>query len=361
MGQNSNNLKSERVQFLDFTRAIACFMVILVHACEFFYVGDIGNFSDDEIFWANFIDSALRACVPIFVMMSSYLLLPLKDELEPFLKKRFTRVLIPFVVWSILYATIPILWGGLDATGVKESLLRLTHNFNMASGHLWYIYMFIGIYLFMPIISPWLKTAKKRHIEYFLLLWFLSTFYHYIKHLTGDEFGILGQCYWNEFYTLWYFSGHLGYVVLAYYIREYLNLTTSKSLMIGLPLFLIGWAITYISFDYFYPSNGDFYTIELGWRFCTPNVAISTFALFIMFKCIKCDNAKVSTVVSDISKLSYGMYLAHIFMLNFVYSFLSEISNIPFKIISIAIVTYLLSYLLIKILSFFPKSKYIVG
>lgn len=354
-------MTKERVQFLDFTRAIACFMVILVHSCEFFYCGEIGTATDDEIFWANFIDSSLRACVPIFVMMSSYLLLPLKDDLEPFLKRRFTRVLIPFVIWSILYATLPYLWGALDADGVKESLLRLTYNFNFSSGHLWYIYMFLGIYLFMPIISPWLKTAKKRHLQYFLLLWFVSTFHHYIQFIAGDEYGIFGQCFWNEFDTLWYFSGHLGYVVLAYYIREHLNWSVKKSLTVGIPLFLLGWATTYLSFDYLYPSDGDFYIIELGWRFCTPNVALCTFALFMMFKCIKCSNKKVVAAVADISKLSYGMYLAHIFMLNLTYSFLSGISNIPLKIVLIAIVTYILTYSLVKLLSYLPKGKFLVG
>lgn len=350
-----------RIAFLDFTRAITCFMVIVVHTCEFFYVGDITLFTDKEVFWAALIDSALRVSVPIFVMMSSYLLLPLKDDLEIFLKRRLTRVVIPFIVWSLAYATLPVLWGALDADGVKENLLRLTYNFNMASGHLWYIYMFIGLYLFMPIISPWLQSAKRRHIEYFLALWFISTFHHYATYFIGTEDGLYGECYWNEFHSLWYFSGHIGYIVLAYYIREYINFTAKKSLLIGIPLFLTGWAIAYYSFASLYSSN-DIYTMELGWRFCSPNVAIATFALFIMFKCIRCKNQVVLRVVEDVSRLCYGIYLAHIFILNTMYNLLnSHIDAIPLKIGAISITTYIATYLLVKILSYLPKGKYIVG
>lgn len=47
----------------------------------------------------------------------------------------------------------------------SELPMRLLHpiwNFNGDSGHLWYIYMLIGLYLFMPVLSPWLKQTGKR-------------------------------------------------------------------------------------------------------------------------------------------------------------------------------------------------------
>lgn len=353
---NTSLPKENRIVFLDYLRAVTCYLVILVHACEFYYLGD--SLSEANVFWANLIDSGLRAAVPIFVMVSSYLLLPMKDEVEVFFKKRFTRVLIPFAVWSLLYATLPALWGAIDLPTVKEQLIRLTYNFNMSSGHLWYIYMFIGIYLFMPVLSPWLKTVKKKHEEWFLIIWFLSTFHHYAKYLSGDEYGILGECLWNEFTPFFYFSGFIGYVVLAHYIRTYVNWSLAKSISIAVPFYLVGWAVSYFTFDYFYPT-GDAYLFELGWRFCAPNTVLTTFAIFILFKCIK--STKTPAIVNDISKLSYGMYLAHIFVLNEVYKIFNHIESTPVKIYLIAVVTFILTYLLVKLLSYLPKSKYIVG
>lgn len=345
-----------RIAFLDYTRVIACFMVILVHSCEFFYLS--GSNTSEELFWANLIDSALRASVPIFVMMSSYLLLPLKDDTGTFFKRRFSRVLIPFVIWSIAYAVLPLAWGAIGVDEAQNQLTHLLYNFNMSSGHLWFVYMFIGIYLFMPILSPWLQSVKRRHEEWFLALWFATTFYHYIRYYTG---GMLGEAIWNEFSTIWYFSGFIGYVVLAHYIRQYINWSVVKSLAVGVPLFLVGWLVTYLGFGYWIERTTDMYLVEITWRFCTPNVAVMAFALFVTFKALWQRTERVGALVVNISKLSYAMYLAHIFILNSMYSVFGAIGCTPSKIFVIAISTYILTYTLVKLLSLLPKSKFLVG
>ena len=140
----------KRIVFLDYMRMIACFMVIMVHSCEFFFIdgADIGIRTLSDGFWVSVIDSALRCSVPLFVMISAYLLVPIKGAVTVFFKKRFVRVLVPFVIWSLLYAVLPVIWGGMDGSEASASLIRLAYNFNDASGHMWFIYMLIGLYLF---------------------------------------------------------------------------------------------------------------------------------------------------------------------------------------------------------------------
>ena len=117
---------------------IACFMVIMVHSCEFFFIdGDsIGIRSVSDGFWVSAIDSAFRSSVPLFVMASSYLLLPMRGSSQNFFKRRFIRVVVPFAVWSLLYAILPWSWGDITYTDVQANLLQLLWNFNGASGHL---------------------------------------------------------------------------------------------------------------------------------------------------------------------------------------------------------------------------------
>jgi len=45
--------------------------------------------------WTN---PLLRVCVPLFVMITGFFLFPIEDE-RKFFRKRFTRVVIPFVIW----------------------------------------------------------------------------------------------------------------------------------------------------------------------------------------------------------------------------------------------------------------------
>ena len=85
---------------------LACLMVIATHSCDSFYIGPGGVWqcaSESDRLWISIIDSIMRAAVPLFVMTSSYLLLPLKDGNTTFFKRRFIRVLVPFAVWSCIY------------------------------------------------------------------------------------------------------------------------------------------------------------------------------------------------------------------------------------------------------------------
>ena len=356
----TNPLQNNRIVFLDYLRVLACFMVIMVHACEFFYVGANGCSiaNDTDRFWVSLIDSALRAAVPLFVMTSSYLLLPLKESGAPFFKRRFSRVLIPFIIWSVLYATVPVLYGDMTKEDMKGSLTRLLLNFNMSSGHLWFIYMLIGLYMFMPILSPWLKQASKRGEQAVLAVWAFTTLHHYIPTYTD---GWYGECFWNEFHMFWYFSGYIGYLVLAHYIRTYINWSLQKSMLIGIISFLIGYGLAFFSFYNRTLESIDLGYIEVSWRFCTPPVTLMTFGIFIILKQISFDKEWLYKPIRTISQLSYGIYLMHIFILNFFYKLIHESCTTPVSILLIGIFTFITCCIVSKLLSYIPGNKYILG
>ena len=120
--------------------------------------------------------------VPLFVMASSFLLVPLTTGATTFFKRRFSRVLVPFIVWSLLYAVVPVLTGSISGD-IWQRVTTIHYTANIDSGHLWFIYMLIGVYLVMPVISPWINQVSKRGEEMFLAIWFLSTFTGYMMHI----------------------------------------------------------------------------------------------------------------------------------------------------------------------------------
>ena len=159
-----NIMENSRIVFLDYLRVIACLMVIIVHCVEPFYLGGEGtliqNWNDG--FWCTVIDSALRAAVPLFVMVSSYLQFPVKYDTLTFFKKRLVRVGVPFVIFSLLYTLIPLY--GTDGFQPTLNVQRVLLNFVGSAGHLWFIYMLLGLYLLMPMLSPWIdKISKKKN------------------------------------------------------------------------------------------------------------------------------------------------------------------------------------------------------
>lgn len=104
-------MKQDRVIFLDYLRGIACFLVMMVHASEAFYgVGDVPILSDAHKFWIAIWDGMSRISVPLFVITSAYLLVPMKEKQSwgEFFKRRFFRILPPMLVFMIVYAVLQV-------------------------------------------------------------------------------------------------------------------------------------------------------------------------------------------------------------------------------------------------------------
>lgn len=260
----------------------------------------------------------------------------------------------------LLYSTLPLLWGQIDGATATRDLSRLLLNFPSLAGHLWFMYPLISLYLFIPIISPWLRKATAKEELFFIALFALSTCMPYLHRWFGE---LWGECFWNEYHMLWYFSGFLGYLVMAHYIRTHLNWSRQKRLAVGTVLAVVGWAWTILSF-YIQAVPGIVHStpvIELGWAMCTINCVLATAGTFLLFTCIQ--RPEAPRIVTELSKLSFGMYLMHIFWLGLWVSLFKVNLELPtgVAIPAIALGTFISCALTTKIISYLPGSKWIIG
>lgn len=361
----------KRIVFLDYVRVFACFLVMLVHASENFY-GAEGSTdmagpqsflaTEADRLWVSLYDGFSRISVPLFMIVSAFLLAPMKEEQTTwqFYRKRALRILPPFFIFFVLYCTLPTLWGQIDtATSVKD-MSRILLNFPTLAGHFWFMYPLFGLYLFIPVISPWLQKATAKEERFFIWLFVLSTCMPYLNRWCGE---LWGQCFWNEYHMLWNFSGYLGYLVMAHYIRTHLKWNRSKRLGIGATAFAIGTVWTILSF-YLQATPGQTHStpvIEIGWAFCTINCVIATFGAFLLFTCI--ESKKAPKIITDMSKLSYGMYLMHIFWLGMWAGVFKHELALPTvaAIPCIAVSTFICCYATSKLISYIPGSKWVIG
>ncbi len=333
-------LKTEnRVVWVDWLRVAACFMVIVVHATEPFYLGGEGSqiLTKADAFWSSFFDSFVRACVPLFIVASSYLQFPLHYSAGEFFRRRTVRVLVPFVLWSAIYA---FAWGE-----PAENFKNLLFNFNYAAGHLWFVYMLIGIYLLMPLLSPWAEKVSKRELQVYLAICAFTTLIPIIRdwYIGGGEnllvtYGVSGlprqaltpfwgEASWNAYGTFYYLSGFVGYLLLGLYLRRFVGeLSWRRTLIIALPCYLIGFAVSFGGFLWrvFESCNGEFPATglvekavwwETTWCNDTIGVVLMTIAWLLLFKKIKSNGCFYKKVLLPISKASYGIYLLHLLIL----------------------------------------------
>ena len=367
----------EHVVFVDYIRVIACFLVMLVHASENFYgtenaVGLASNLSqllnESNRFWVAFYDGFCgRISVPLFMIVSAFLLVPMKEgvSMGQFYKRRFLRILPPMACFFLLYSLLPLAWGGMTWEQSLADLKLLPFNFPSMAGHLWFMYPLISLYLIIPVVSPWLERASAKDELIFLGLFGVSTFIPWIHRFIAPE--LWGECFWNGFTMLWYCSGYLGYLVMAHYIRYHLNWSRRRKLIVGSICWFIGAAFTGWAFWYKGVPGGpiDTPTLEWAWEFCMPNVLIASFGAFLLFSCIRCKTTP--KFISGLSKLTFGMYLMHMFFLSpiarlFIGGSVAEpLVPVWLAIPCIAALSYICCAVTTKLLSFIPGSKWVIG
>lgn len=350
----------QRVVFLDWLRVIACFMVMVVHASECVYSNDYSfSFPSELGRWSVcLINGFVRPAVPLFLMASAYLLVPLRTDTGTFFRKRLMRVVVPFALWLIIYAVLPALWGEISIETAKANLAQIAINFIPRASHLWFIYMLLGIYIIMPVLTPWLERVSRREEECYILLWLFTTLFWHAHEIFGD---IFGECWWNPFPLFYYVSGYVGFVILAHYIRKYLDWDMKKTLAVALPCFLAGYGIC---IWWFYTRSftvDEVRLLELSWQTTSFAPVLMSFGAFMLIKQINYSGKKVYGAVMSISAVSYGMYLMHMLFLPYIFAPLNEVLPVPVTIFATATLTYLATYLVSRAISMMKIGKYIVG
>ena len=330
------DMQVEREIWLDWMRVAACLMVMVVHATEPFYLGGDGSLilTRTDAFWASFFDSLVRACVPLFIIASSYLQFPLHYSSEEFFRRRAVRILVPFVLWTVVYALV---WGS-PVQNFKDLLL----NFNYAAGHLWFVYMLVGVYLLMPLLSPWAERVGRTELRIYLGLWLFTTVIPLLRDWVFGAppvvygvsglprqalFPLWGEASWNAYGVFYYLSGFVGYLLLGLYVRKFLGTWSwRKTLAVALPCFAAGLALSFGGFLHrvWLTSGGEFPVgglvekavwWETTWCNDTLGVALMAIAWVLLFRKIQASGGFYRRITLPLSRAGYGMYLSHLLVL----------------------------------------------
>jgi len=343
----------KRIVFLDYLRVIACFMVMAIHSAEPFYLGgEAPNItaiaSRWDMLWISLTECLCRVAVPLFVMTSAYLLFPVHRPTGEFFKRRLLRVAVPFAVWAVAYVAV---YGGRFG--------QLLFNFPDEGGHLWFVPMLLGLYLLMPLLSPWAEKVSERELRGWILLWLFTTTFPFLRRLWESQFGLppfgavpylYGECPWNMFGAFYYVSGLVGYMLLGFWFRKFAaERSWAKTLSRAFPLWSLGVAIIGIPF-FFYVDKFPFAApyaqavrMEMSIEYCSLGVALTTLGVFIAMRKLNFGGAFYERIVRPISEASYGMYLLHMFILTPASAALIPRLSTPIAILATATVTFALS------------------
>lgn len=302
---------------------------------------------------ASFYNALVRFAVPVLVMITGALLLHRDYELTDFLKRRLSRIIWPFLFWSLIY--IGYSWYNGDLTFTLNACANtriILHQFKYgAYYHLWYVYMLIGLYLFMPVISRFVRHATEKELRYFLLVWLVVITF--------------GQPYLSRFQPqvdVRYFGGYIGYLVLGHYLA-FLQLPQKG---FKLPLLIyFGLCLTGITWGTYLITARTHALSTVMYEPLGPFVILYSSAVFLLARVISLKLSEVPAKLRDLTgSFSLGIYLCHALFLTLLddQGISYKLGNPVFSIPLTATVCFLLSFLLVFILSKIPFiGKYMVG
>jgi len=304
----------QKINWISNTRVYATFGIILLHVAASVV---LSNFSTNpNLYWwtGNIYDSFVRCSTPLFLMITGALFLSKEIETKSFLKKRFIRIIIPFIFWSFMYIVNEAVVSSVyQKSNFFTNMLHSNFGERLLKGeiaiHLWYVYSIIGLYFFIPILNKWIKNSKEKEILYFLSIWLVTLILTYFGKKISPEIKPL------------YFSGYIGFLVLGYYLFKF-----NVSEMIGgrlskfdnkkfyILIIFVSFIITAFGTYFLSIKKGNF--SHIFYDRLSINVVFLAVGIFLFFKSCKFTNPIFIKIINFLFKYSYGIFLVHALILS---------------------------------------------
>lgn len=181
--------KPTRNNMIQIFRALSIIAVVMIHTTP---SGE----------WQVFCRPFINFSVATFLFLSGYLTKIENDNWFTFYKKRINRVIIPYVIWTILYSLLSIVSG--------SSILIIAKNLitTKSAATMYYIFVYIQFVLLTPCLGR-LAKSKYRHLGWFIAP--ISTLiFKYYGLLTGYSPNMYVSLFWSNTCLGWFTYYYLG-------------------------------------------------------------------------------------------------------------------------------------------------------
>ena len=280
---------------LDLLRVISMIMVVIIHIANY-YCRAFNDIDKISYLGALIFNTISRISVPFFFMISGATLLNRKYDKEKN-KERILKKIITLFVITIIY----FIWDKYYMNKDINIILLLSKPERKL---LWFMYAIIGIYIALPFIKCMVDKMSKEEDKLFVILWLI--FNGILKYLN------IGNTYLIPIISGTYY---LGYFVIGYMIIKYYNYINKKR---NNKLLLVTSIISFVSviiLTYFISIDCDKHFTKLLTysNFLIMIASLSSF-IYLYFN-IK---DKENIIISKLSNLSFGIYLFHGIILDFI-------------------------------------------
>ena len=304
---------------IDFLRAAACLCVILIHVtANPLYYAPPG--STDQIVYL-IANQFTRFAVPAFIFITgftlatTYLVKGAPFNYSPFLKRRLTTVLIPYLIWSVTYFIYLHLYEPTHTWPLYAAELLETILLGSAAYHLYFIVLICQFYFLAPLfLGLYKKYPHPGRLLVLGVVWQLSANiynYHFGTMPGLPLFAVLFQ-YLDRNFILWagYFLIGMGLAVKLPDFRRWLSRAGSW--------LVVAWLLSWVGLVFEF-----LYSTQAGRPFGGVITSVKPLVFFYTMSAIplifwlqpKIKSAPLKTFYARISSYSFGIYLGHPIML----------------------------------------------
>lgn len=339
------NSNKNRILYYDILNILASIGVVFLH-CN----GLVHTFSN-SLGWyqALIIEVCFYWPVPVFFMLSGATLMGYRDRYstKEFLTKRFSRTVIPFIVWTIVSAIIKNI-NPLEI-GIREFINQFI-NVSIENVY-WFFIPLFSIYLSMPALSL-LKDHRNT-------LWYLAGASFLLTSLLPSLFNYVGLS-WNNNFNVTVINGYVMFVIIGYLLSNE-DFTRKKRILIYV-LGIIGAVLRYSMTIYLSLRDQTLNRTFFGYtQYHSVFLAVAVFVFVKNSKLIDKlkYNKKASSIITKISGCSFGVYLVHMIVIRFLNEILPDFVGVEWRLIGPFIV-YSLSLIITCILRKIPFVKRVI-
>jgi surface polysaccharide O-acyltransferase-like enzyme len=287
---------------VDILRIISILAVVLIHTTT--RTLETSAFALTKIPWTLFLNQISRFTVPLFFMISGFVLelnYHLHESYLTYLKKRFSRIIVPYIFWSVIYYFF-IYYKGRDPNFLN-SLLQ-----GDASYQLYFIPALLIFYLLFPLIHNFCDFLLNKWLLILfglIQLWLL--YYNYNIHPL--------QIYYPIGIALLNFYVFLLGIVLARNQERLKNFINKWKLFLLLGSIIFAAVVFWEGFSGYLKTH-DYLTFYSSWR---PSILIYTIFLSGFLYWLFNRKLKYINVIKKISHLSFFVFFIHVMILEAVW------------------------------------------
>lgn len=289
------------------------------------------------------------------MFITGYLLLDRdydNDVIKKFWKKNLLPLLVTTEIWIVIYDVFlkfffsqPFKWSFL----VKHMLFLD----RVKMGHMWYISMIIGVYIFIPFVARALKNVR---FNVLVLPLTIVTVYLTIVPLVNYTLLALKKTGIWPVLSLDFSGGYYGLIfVIGYLYKRFGRLEAINGYFAA----LIG-VLSYISvvaLQLFYFSKGLRYPVWYNWF---PLILASACLAIVAVKISRRVLSEENEAVLMLGRTAFGVYLVHFPLLMILNKYFPWQGILPMKVIFLFVVGLVLSYTIVLALSRVKKIRTIL-